>query len=135
MSLSWLEFKPLPVAWQAGLHAEKGATDGKEANRTDLELLAGRHVTVHIRQPGNAFAIGLEPMAPQWLIAAGTDAGKARARPGIVACSVERQSSSGSKVCRLKATITASCSRPRTVECGSAGPIGRSATEVRLRHF
>ena len=53
----------------------------KEANWIDLELLLGRHVTVHIRQPGNAFAIGLEPMAPQWLTAAGTDAGRSESDP------------------------------------------------------
>jgi len=38
-------------------------------------------------------------------------------------------------VWRRKATIMASCSSVNTVEWGSVGPIGRSATVVRLRHF
>jgi hypothetical protein len=58
-----------------------------------------------------------------------------RVSPGIEGWRAERPSSNGSSLCRRKATINASCSRPRVVACGSAGPLFRSATEVRLRHF
>jgi len=38
-------------------------------------------------------------------------------------------------VCLQKAPTTASSSTDRTVERGSLGPVGRSTTELRLRHF
>jgi hypothetical protein len=54
-----------------------------------------------------------------------------RVRVGIVGCSAYRQSSSGSSVCRRKATITASSSIVRTVEGGFVGPVATSQTDVR----
>jgi hypothetical protein len=55
-------------------------------------------------------------------------------RFGIVGCSARRQSSSGKSVWRRKATAIASSSGVRTVDFGSLGPVGTSATEVRFRH-
>ena len=46
----------------------------KEPNRVAFELRAPRLVPLDIQQARDAFAIGLEPMAPQWLIVAGTGA-------------------------------------------------------------
>ena len=47
-----------------------------------------------------------------------------RVRCGIVACRAYRQSSSGSKVWRRKATMTASSSAESVVDCRSFGPMG-----------
>ena len=58
-----------------------------------------------------------------------------RVNVGSVGWSAYRQSSSGSKVCRRKATIMASCSRLSTGECASFGPMAASAVVWRLRHF
>jgi hypothetical protein len=58
-----------------------------------------------------------------------------RVRCGIVACSAYKQSSSGSSVCRRNAMIRVSSSADSTVECGAAGPIGRSSGLVRFRHL
>src|SRR5947207_11761857 len=58
-----------------------------------------------------------------------------RVRCGIVACSAYRQSSSGNSVCRRNATTIASSSIDSTVELGCFGPVGRSATKLRLRHL
>ena len=43
--------------------------------------------------------------------------------------------SSGSNVCRLKATIIAFSALSKTVDRGSFGPVLRSSTVRRLRHF
>jgi len=43
--------------------------------------------------------------------------------------------SSGNSVCRRNATITASSSDVSTVDLASFGPVGRSVTDVRWRHF
>src|SRR5215831_5703605 len=56
-------------------------------------------------------------------------------RCGIVGCSAYRQSSSGNSVCRRTATTIASSSIDSTVELGGFGPVGRSATKLRLRHL
>src|ERR1700729_4402556 len=53
----------------------------------------------------------------------------------MVGCRAYRQSSSGSKVCLRNATTTASSSADRTVDLGSFGPVGTSATEVRPFHL
>ena len=45
------------------------------------------------------------------------------------------ESSSGNRVCLGKATTTASSSADRTVDLGSFGPVGTSATEVRPFHL
>src|SRR5438067_11409216 len=58
-----------------------------------------------------------------------------RVRCGIVGCSAYRQASSGNSVCRRNATTIASCSIDSTVELGCFGPVGRSATKLRLRHL
>jgi hypothetical protein len=58
-----------------------------------------------------------------------------RLRCGIVACNEYRQSSSGNSVCLRKATMIASSSPVRTVDFGSFGPVGKSLTLSRLRHF
>ena len=53
----------------------------------------------------------------------------------MLACRAERQSSSGSSVCRWKAMITASCSIDSTVDLATFGPVARSAVEVRRFHL
>src|SRR5437764_4134668 len=58
-----------------------------------------------------------------------------RASCGLVARSAYRAPSSGSQVCRRKATTIASSSIDSTVELGCFGPVGRSATKLRLRHL
>ena len=50
-------------------------------------------------------------------------------------CRAKRQSSSGSNVCRRNATTIASSASVRVVERGSFGPVFRSSTVARLRHF
>lgn len=52
----------------------------------------------------------------------------------MVACKAYSQSSSGSKVCFLKATMMASCATVSTVETG-VGPIAAYVVVVRLRHL
>ncbi len=56
----------------SGLHF--GDVDMKEPDGVAIELLTLWFVAFDIGQARYAFAIGLEPMAPQWLIAGGTGA-------------------------------------------------------------
>ena len=58
-----------------------------------------------------------------------------RFKCGIEGCNESRQSSSGSSVCPRKATMIAASSGLSTVDFGSLGPVGRSATPARLRHL
>jgi len=102
--------------------ADNGSLPVEEADGTGLELLPGRFAAFEVRQARDA-------MAPQAPVRADE-----RARPGIEGRSAERPSSSGGRAWRRKAAIIASCSGVGTVERGSVGPIGRSATVSRWRH-
>jgi hypothetical protein len=58
-----------------------------------------------------------------------------RLRCGSVGWSAYKQSSSGSRLCRRKATMIASSSAESTVERGCWGPAGRSLTDGRFRRW
>jgi hypothetical protein len=112
--------------------------DMEEADGIGFEFLLRRLVALRIRKPADTSAAST-------CFARGTFAAppcrcrqrcnEERVRCGMVGCKAYRQSSSGSSVCRRKATMIASSWVERTVERGSRGPVGRSVTELRFFHF
>ena len=106
----------------AFLGSHFGNVDVEEADRVSFELLLRRLAPLDIWQLADAVALKQRCRED-------------RVRCGMVGCSAYRQSSSGNRVCRRKATMIASSSIERTVDFGSFGPVGRSATELRWRHL
>lgn len=99
------------------LGAVLGDVDVKVADRIGLELAPVGLVALDLRQTGDVVT----------LQAAMRDE---RIRCGMVGCRAYKQSSSGSTVCRRKATMIASSSTVRTVDLGSFDPVRRSSIEA-----
>ena len=98
-----------------------GDVDTKIVERIDLKFAFGGGFAFDLGQPE-------DPMALQTPV-------KGRAGQMRDGGRAYRQSSSGSKVWLRKATTMASSSTDRTVDLGSLGPVGASATEVRAFHL
>ncbi|MBM2347089.1 hypothetical protein JQX24_17995 [Marivita cryptomonadis] len=98
-----------------------GSVYVEETDRTALELLALWLITRHL-------------ISARCHATEGNDAVPAVSGAGKKA-EDHRQSSSGNSVCRRNATIMASSATVRTVERGSFGPVFKSSTVARLRHF
>src|SRR5215218_81071 len=58
-----------------------------------------------------------------------------RVKCGMLSCKAYRQSSRGSSVCLRKATIAASSSALKIVECVVLGPMAASCTVLRFFHL
>ena len=132
-----------------------GAVDGHEQVELALRRLNLSNINMEVTE-----RVGLEPLlgglvaldlgqatdvvarAASGAGMTGSDAGSSAAghrgvlrykrSPGSFAL---RSNSSGKSVCLRNATMMASSSTFSTVDLASFGPVGRSATEVRLRHF
>ena len=137
----------LPRSGPRQCRCEPKVRAAKIADRIGLEPLLRDHVARDLWQARDALAIGLEPMAPQWLTVADKSAATSGSDAGSLAIGIEpmadngstcneyRQSSNGSSVCLRKATMIASASGVSPVDFGSLGPVGKSATPARLRHL